>query len=64
MSDEGPRCETGLKECESFCLLLAVVVGSKFSGAGGKLDFVVDHTPTVWSQDADSIREDGPWTAM
>jgi len=64
----GPRCgaEELVDDGFNFRRLMALddADGSRLDGAEGPSDFLVDQTPTLWSAEADSIREDGAWTEM
>ena len=64
-SARGPR--RGVEDdAASFCRFAAWLVnerGSRPAGAGGLSALEVDQTPTVWSSEADRMRELGWWTA-
>lgn len=58
----GPRWGLGLLLTESLRRLFEAE-GRRFSGAVVFSDFLVDQRPTVWSAEAERMREDGEWTA-
>ena len=66
-SESGPRCAAGLEVDELGWLSLRRLegaLGMRCSGADGAEDFWVVQRPTVWSLEAERMREDGAWTAM
>ena len=58
-SARGPRCGVDVPSLRFLFVVPGTVCGSRDAGAAGASDVRVDQMPTVWSADADRIRDEG-----